>query len=95
MVDEVTSSISVLEDLDEQFDLQPNPVGDELWVISFDESIRNYQVQIIDSNGRLLHAQRMNGSDQNRIDVAALTSGLYFVNIVTEKGPTTKKILVR
>ncbi|MEM9823209.1 MAG: T9SS type A sorting domain-containing protein [Bacteroidota bacterium] len=92
---QVTTSVSVLEDVDKRFDLQPNPVGEELWLISLDESIRQFQVQILDSNGQLLRSEQFNGNDRNRIYVADLSAGLYLVNIVTEQGSTTKKLIIR
>lgn len=68
--------------------LYPNPVHEQLYIdLSSDLVIE--QVKIYNNLGQLIKQEV-----SSRIDVSNLTSGLYYVVITTNKGKTTKKLLV-
>ncbi len=69
--------------------LYPNPVADILNV-STREKING--VRIFTSNGSLVRTER-NVSDSYSFDVSGLDKGVYFIEIRTDRGSVTKKII--
>ena len=71
--------------------LYPNPVKDELTIQNQDEiSFKNYSV--LDINGRVLVSQSK-AIQNNQINLASLTSGIYMLQLETDKGTVIKKII--
>ena len=70
--------------------LYPNPVSDQLHV-----SVDNYelqQVKIYDVTGELVFEKEM--KDQNsKLDLSHLTKGIYFIEMQTNAGCITKKLI--
>ena len=80
-----------IEDVDfSDVSVYPNPAHDN---IRIDVGANNYspvqRVDVYDITG-----QKVISSTETEINVSELESGMYFVNILTEKGPVTKKISV-
>ena len=70
--------------------LYPNPVRNSL-TLDLNQTKAQY-VQIYDVNARLVR-EVFNPSAQTQIDVSALQNGLYFMQIITNKGIITKKFV--
>ncbi len=68
--------------------ISPNPVNEKL-NISHSENIKINYLKIFDVTGKELSLSR----DRNSVDVNDLQNGVYFVNIHTDKGTFTKKII--
>jgi len=75
-----------------QLSAYPNPANDVV-TISNDNSIAMQSAQIVDINGRTIKTVNLNGVSQATINVSELTSGIYFMNITTERGKISKKII--
>jgi len=71
------------------FKIYPNPVSGNVLYIKTNENIT---VQIFDVLGKSILTKQIN-SNQNKIDVSELKQGLYLINLKTEKGSITKKII--
>ena len=74
-----------------QVDIYPNPVIDVLTISS-----DNYQVLTIDIytiDGKNVTSYKKKNQEINTIDLVHLDSGIYFLNILTDGGRTTKKII--
>ena len=71
-----------------KINLYPNPVKDELTIENGELTIN--KITIADLSGKSI--QQINGS-QKQINVSALSSGIYFVKIETDKGVVTKKFI--
>ena len=65
----------------------PNPAKDITVVVTNDSSVQ--RVDFYDVTGRVVIS-----STETEINVSELESGVYFVNILTEKGAFTKKVTV-
>ena len=52
------------------------------------------EINIIDIRGRLAQKVELNNNSLQKINIKELSSGLYFVQIKTEKGILNKKLLV-
>jgi len=97
---EVPASILVVDlttnvvnpELRDKVKVFPNPVDEDL-NIDLGTLIGN-QVEIFNAIGQLVLRKEMNGSE-DRIKVDALASGLYFVNIHTDKGIANKRVIIK
>ncbi len=94
-----TSSTEDVEGVN-AFSVFPNPSmnADELSV-SFDlESQMKLDIQLISSDGKLAISETNNifnaGSSTKKIDISELSPGIYFVNLIGEKGMMTKRIVI-
>lgn len=74
------------------FAVYPNPASSVVNVSSsLNSSINN--VEIVDLNGRTVKSVKFNGVSSAEINVSDLTAGVYMMNISSEEGTTTKKII--
>ncbi len=73
----------------ETIQVAPNPASTEL-NISFPET-SNYAIEIININGSIV----LKSQNQNRVDIARLENGIYFLRIYTSKSSCTKKIVIK
>ena len=76
---------------DESVRVYPNPAGEVLNVAS-DYNILN--VAIFDAVNRLVEEKEVNAKSV-RISLAERPSGVYFINIRTDRGSTMRKVIVR
>jgi len=70
----------------------PNPTSSFI-NISNGENILLNDVQITDINGRTVKSLKLNGVSETQINVSELSSGVYMMNISSDMGTTTKKIV--
>lgn len=71
--------------------MYPNPVLDHVFIAN-DDNVQINTYEVVDLNGRSLISKRYNASN-NLIDLSVLTKGIYFINLNTEKGILSKKII--
>ncbi len=76
---------------DKYVEVKINPALDHTILASADKMTR---VEIYNVNGKLVKTQVCNDNIE-RIDLSALTSGMYIAKVVTEGGIANKKIMVR
>lgn len=83
---------SVGENLASNFIVSPNPTSD---VVNISSSLNTNltQVNVIDLNGRTVKAFNLGGVANAQINIGDLSSGVYMLNITSEEGTTTKKIV--
>ncbi|WP_163409435.1 T9SS type A sorting domain-containing protein [Flavobacterium ajazii] len=70
------------------FSVHPNPVSD-LVTITLNEGLILKKVNIYNTLGQLLKTE-----NKNSINVNSLSKGIYFLEIITDKGKASRKILV-
>jgi len=67
--------------------LFPNPVGGQLFVLAMGKQCeKSMDIQIYDINGKMVARQQMDSSLQ-RISTENLTSGIYWVRIISAVDP--------
>ena len=79
-IEEITSSLL----------LYPNPVEEELIIAT---EVRVEEIAIYDIYGRTVSQQVNMTTRQQVIDVANLETGIYFINIKTDKGNIVKRFI--
>ena len=87
----VTQVLSNNTFVESKIGVYPNPVNDA-FVIENNESLTITSLTISDINGRTVKNINVN-SIGNEINISELNSGIYFLNIATDNGTATKKII--
>jgi hypothetical protein len=72
------------------FSMYPNP-AQTMVTLSNNEMMKQYS--ITDLNGRIVKAGGLNNVTEANVDVSELSSGIYLVNIIGEKGNITQKMM--
>lgn len=67
----------------------PNPAKD-LVTVEFQEKVKQFKVEVNDMSGNTV----LSLENQERINTSGLTNGVYTFTIKTDKGNTTKKIII-
>ncbi len=73
----------------QNFNLYPNPTSDIL-NISLENNLVLEQVTFYNNLGQVVKT-----ANENIIDVSYLVKGLYFVEVTTNQGKATKKVVVK
>lgn len=84
--------LSVNKFIAEKFNVFPNPVSKYV-NISNDENIGVKAITIVDLNGRVLKTEKYNNEANVSFNVENVPSGHYILNIDTDKGLVSKKII--
>ena len=95
LLDAVSFSLplSTGEFLINKFEVAPNPANDFISIINKDNNSVT-GLTITDLNGRVVKQSKYNNVISDvQVNVSALSSGMYLMNIETDKGPVTKKII--
>lgn len=71
------------------FTVYPNPVS-EVLNIELDQALTLQKVVLYNNLG-----QQVKATDKNSIDVSSLSKGVYFVEVHTNSGKATKKVIVK
>ncbi|MEE1899477.1 T9SS type A sorting domain-containing protein [Flavobacterium rakeshii] len=91
----VTAVAEVLgadEFLASQFSVYPNPVSDVINIANAENILVN-GVEIVDLNGRVVKSAKFNGVSEAQVNISDLSAGMYLMNVSSDKGTTTKKIV--
>lgn len=90
-----TSSRQIL--LSDRINLSPNPANESVWIYLELPATVNVDIQVVNALGQLvvpLGQQTLpSGRQSIELDIRALTSGLYFVEIRTGEESVTKKLV--
>jgi len=85
----LSSVLSIDNFLNTQINLYPNPVNDR-FTIQLNQGLELEKVKIYNSLGQLISS-----TTKNVVSTTHLPQGVYLVEMVTEKGRASKKILVK
>ena len=85
------STLAIKDNSLNELSIYPNPVVNEL-TINLPSNIKNADVRIVDVTGRTVSNNNVT-INNNKLDVSHLAQGVYIVEIKTEKGTTSKKLI--
>ena len=94
----VISGIREVEALNSSVDISPNPSNGIINVTVSQKDLTNVKISIFNEIGDLVIAQYIENTSKNNslsFDLGENASGIYFVNITTEKASTSKKVLIK
>ena len=83
---EITSNCLKINDMESNFSIVPNPATD---VITINSTYNIKTIEVINFLGQTVISQH----DNNRVDVAQLTNGIYFVRVAFENGISVQKFV--
>lgn len=84
--------LAVNENQVSNFDVYPNPVND-LINISNTQNVNVNKVTVTDLNGRVVKEAKYSNVSNAQLNVSDLSSGVYMLNIASDKGSSVKKIV--
>jgi hypothetical protein len=73
------------------FEIYPNPAVSEI-LISGMSSLSKNEVSIVDMQGRKVITEK-NVCENKKIDVSSLTKGIYMINVITDGGIFSQKMI--
>lgn len=83
---------SVNDVLASQFSIYPNPATDVINISNAD-NIHVNSVAVVDFNGRTVKTLSYDGVTEAAINISDLSAGMYLLNVSSDKGTMTKKIV--
>lgn len=75
-----------------KFSVYPNPAND-IVTISNDANFAINAVTVSDLNGRTVKSVKLNGESSAQVNVSDLAAGIYMMDISSDQGTATKKIV--
>lgn len=79
---------------DAQVDVYPNPVWDEIHIVSTEN--KQIEISVTDMLSReIINMKKEILNNETQINVSDLPNGIYFVNVKTNKGVSVHKIIVQ
>ena len=86
-----------IEDLQsfESFTVNPNPFSKELILSMEVNTSTDVTIQVLDVAGKILQSKSATvaGTSTETLNLQTLASGIYFINLVTEEGTVTRKVV--
>jgi len=86
------TTLGLNETLASRFSVFPNPATNVVNIANAENALVT-GVSIVDMNGRTVKSVSFDGVAEAQINVSDLASGMYLMNIASDKGTTTKKIV--
>ncbi|MGB0918873.1 MAG: T9SS type A sorting domain-containing protein, partial [Flavobacteriales bacterium] len=94
----INPNISSVEEMlnETGFAVYPNPAVNEL-TLSFEEGSEVEMISIVDVEGKtvLEHLPNQVNGTKLTLDVSSIASGVYFVNVLSQKDSRTQKIIIK
>lgn len=87
-----SETASVNDQLSQQFAMYPNPTTG-LVTITNNENVFVNQVNVTDMNGRVVKTLTFDNVSEAQVDMSNLSAGMYILNIDTNQGTATKKVI--
>ncbi len=94
LIDNFTVSQTLANDqfLDSKFSTYPNPAKNVINVSNTMDAMIT-AIEFTDVNGRIVKNVKFDGVSETQISVSELSSGIYMMKIVSDKGIITKKVI--
>lgn len=91
----ISGSTVALEDhpLDEQFTVYPNPTSGELFIENYLSQVET--VQVLDLSGKVHLTKSAIQDERITLDLSELGTGLYIIQVQTQKGVLSKRVWVK
>lgn len=87
-----TATASTADFLASKLSVFPNPANDVVTITNNANLLIN-AVQVNDINGRTVKTVKLDAVSEAQVNVSELNAGVYFMNITTNEGVSTKKIV--
>lgn len=95
MLMDANITISTKEELNANILLYPNPVSDKLQIKILQDKLNIDKMDVYNISGSKVQSWNKDQIYSNEMNVNNLTSGVYFVNVFSNQGSTTQKIVIQ
>ena len=91
-----TTALANEEFLQASFNIYPNPSKGS-FNIEFKDFVNNYSVEVFDVTGKTIYENNFDQASNlvQTINLENPSSGVYFINVKSDKGIVTKKLVVQ
>ncbi|WP_284652570.1 T9SS type A sorting domain-containing protein [Flavobacterium terrisoli] len=89
----ITSVLANDQFLASSFNVYPNPANNFVTISNTTDALVN-GAEIVDMNGRVVKSQKVANVSETQINVSDLANGVYMMNISTDRGSLTKKLVI-
>jgi hypothetical protein len=86
-------TVTGMDDVEGQFVVYPNPNNGAFTVLNMNAI--SGELELFDSLGKLIYAERIQGQTNVDVDVKANVPGLYLIRIATETGVWNSRVVIR
>jgi len=83
-----------INDISEAVQVYPNPASDYLQLYLRESVMKDAQYSLYNALGELVQHQTIQQS-QERINIATLSKGLYFIHVETARGTSVQKVIIQ
>ena len=90
-IDEV---VLPLERKEDSFIIFPNPVIGDLWIITNKNTMKGDRLKLFNITGMLIAEHVIENEKLEKINLSNMSSGLYLLQITSDKQKFTKKLLL-
>ena len=77
------------------FSISPNPSNGAFLLQIENDKLNNANILVYTVSGKLIYSEILSDRSNNLINLSSLSSGIYFMKIVSEKGEYTNKISIQ
>lgn len=88
----ISELISITSENSNPIQLVPNPAQENVFVHSAEAFT---QVQVVDLSGNTLIQREVAGLKQTTLNISALSTGIYFVQVMTTRGTQIKRLVIQ
>jgi hypothetical protein len=78
----------------DSFTVYPNPASESVNLILANTDATGFDVAVVDVLGKTILKSNFQ-SNEAKLDITSLNSGVYFINVVTDGKQSTKKLIIR
>ena len=76
------------------FNIYPNPAKDDVTIALQNGLIDEYQISIVDIQGKIINVPQLNDSNSIALNVSSLNAGLYFVQLKKGNAVLVEKLII-
>lgn len=91
---ELTTNLSNNEVVANSFNVSPNPASSLVTISNTTDALIN-SASIVDMNGRVVKNLKVANVTETQINVSDLAKGVYMINVSSDKGNVTKKLVIK
>lgn len=88
------TNITDIESEAKGYNIHPNPAKDIVYISWHEQSNNAATISITDINSKVIYSKKALMNNEISIDLRSVTAGLYYLNIATEAGTTTQKLVI-
>lgn len=90
---DITTNLSNNEVVANSFNVYPNPANNVVTISNTTDALIS-AASIVDMNGRVVKTQKVANVTEAQINVSDLAKGVYMMNVSSDKGNITKKLVI-